>query len=120
MSQKIYSTILLDENDCYLCDNKLPHRASFDKGLLTAMVKDEYISKEAGLLLPESIKWQAADITNSIQPTIGITIKEIDALTDILIISRSTKTCRGECKKFRLDKFKCILKTQQIEIWTRR
>jgi hypothetical protein len=120
MSNKIYGTILLDENDCYLCDGKLPHRPLYDKSLLTAMVSGEIISKQAAELLPKSITDTALDITNQVEPSVPITVKEIDGLTDILIVIRSTKECKGECKKFRLDRFKRILSTGQLEIWRRK
>ena len=119
MSQKIYSTILLDENDNYLCEEKLPHRPLWDKELLKSMVSEEIISKQAAELLPKSIRETARAVTNEIQPTIGITIKEISALSDILIVIRSTKICKGTGKKFRFTNFKRILREFNLEIWKR-
>ena len=119
MSQKIYSTILLDENDNYLCDGKLPERRMWDKELLKSIVDGEIISKQAAELLPKSIKETAKDITNEVQPTVGITIEEISALSDILIVVRSGAVCKDNFKKFRFTNFKRILREFNLEIWKR-
>ena len=114
---KIVSTILLTQDNCYLCDGELPHRPQFDKQFLSALIEGEIISEEAAKLLPKSMTDKVLDITNEIEPTIPITIKEIDGLTDILIVVRSNMSCNG--KKFRFDNFDRILRTGGIEIWKR-
>ena len=118
MSNKIFSTILLDEEDRYICDDGLPHRQTWDKGLLKEIVRGETISEEASRMLPKSIVAVAYDITDEVEPSTGITIEEISALSDILIVSRSSKPCEGG-KKFRFDNFKRIVKQPHLEIWRR-
>ena len=120
MSQKIFSTILLSADGCYLCDNELPSRIKGDKQFLRAMLTDEIISVRAYKLLPKSIRSVVKSVTNETEPTTGVSIDEIDALTDILIVIRSGKKCEGDCKKFRMDKFELLIRSGQIEIYQRR
>jgi len=114
----IVSAILLTKDNVYVSKGgSLPKRPSFDKELLRCLVKGQIISKEAAKMLPKSISKTACNITDLIEPEVGITIEEIDGLTDLLIIVRSPHCVEG--KKFRLNKFRPIVKTKELEIWTR-
>ena len=109
-------TILLTKTNVYVKEDKsLPKRPDFDKGLLTAVLKGQTVSMKAWQLLPPSMQKtvKVSDIADSTMP---VTIREL-AQADILIVVRSKERCKG--KKFRLDKFECILKTEEIELWQR-
>ena len=115
---KIVATILLDPEDKYVCENdRLPTRPLYDKELFSSLVNLETVSKKGYSLLPPSIR-STVDVSDEIEPY-PVSIDEIDALTDILIVSRSNHNCK-EGKVFRLDKFKLILKRDTIEIWRRK
>jgi hypothetical protein len=115
---KIVATILLDPNDKYICEeNRLPTRPLFDKELLYSLVKGETISQKGWEMLPPSMR--ADVILNDRVEPYPITVDEIGALTDILIVSRSNHSCK-DGKVFRLDKFKLILKQPNLEIYRRK
>ena len=115
----IVSTILLSADGYYIDANgNLPHRPEFDKRLLKALVKNQVISWNAYNILPDSILKDAKEVSNN-EPTVGITIPEIDGLTDLLIVVRNLIPL-GRGKKFRLDKFERIVHLSAIEIWRRK
>jgi len=120
MSKKIYATLLLDQDNRYVYNNgDLPYRPMWDKHLLQSIANDEFVSQEGFMMLPPSIRKVVHVVMDKIyQPTLPITIPEIDELSDMLIISRSSGSGLG--KIFRLDKFEQILCAQGIEIWRRK
>ena len=115
----VVSTILLTRDNKYVKeDGSLPKRPNFDKKLLTELVRGQIISPEAIEMLPASIT-NVAVWNNRSEPTIGITIPEIDALTDLLIVSRSNETILGG-KTFRLDNFNLIVTTPHLDLYKRK
>jgi len=118
MSNKIYATLLLDENDHYVYDNgNLPNRTQWDKKLLSNIINKELVTNAGMELLPPSLQ-EKVRLTQGV-PTVPITVPEIEALADILIITRVASTGQPG-KKFRLDNFIPILKEQRIEVWRRK
>lgn len=114
----ILGTILLDTEDNYISfDGKLPKRPQYDKELLATLVAKNTISKEGYNLLPKSMR-EVATVTEK-EPTLPITIVEIDALTDLLLVSRSYSNVKLG-KKFRLNKFEQIAKSGRFEIYKRK
>ncbi len=114
---KIVSTILLDEKNTYVYeDGSLPIRTQWDKELLSTFLLDENVSGEGFRMLPDSLGRKVAGITPG-EPY-PITVPEIDGLTDILLVTRGQSKAKPG-KKFRFDKFTCILKEQRLEIWKR-
>lgn len=116
----IVATILLDQNGCYVdAESNLPGgRPDWDKALLTALCRDQIISKEAVGMLPASI-CRVAKWDDSVEPECPITIKEINGLTDLLIVTRSNIAVING-KVFRLDNFELIVAQGQLEIWRRK
>ncbi len=114
----IFGTILLDTNDNYVgLNGKLPARPQYDKKLLHTLVEKNTISHQGYELLPNSMK-AIATLTHG-EPTLPITIEEIDGLTDLLLVSRSYQpVVKG--KRFRLDRFERIATSGRFEIYTRR
>ena len=118
MSKKIYATILLDEKDHYVYDDgNLPIRPDFDKELLRDIYKNETVTEKGYNMLPPSIR-KKVDITQD-GPTAPVTVPEIDALADILLVIRGKHRCRSG-KVFRFDNFMPILKEGNLEIFRRR
>ena len=114
----ISGILLLTEDNMYVDDRgNLPHRPMYDKDLLRTLVDLNTITHRGFNLLPKSIQ-KVATISN-VNPTLALTIQEVDALADFLIIVRSARRVRGG-KKFRLDKFEQIAAPGQIEIWKRK
>ena len=114
----IVSTLLLDLDDNYLCNDKLPSpRPTYDKKLLSAFIEFGSVSQGGLELLPPSLK-QVATVTHG-EPQTPLTIPEINYLSDILIVSRS-RSHGINGKKFRFDRFERILLQGQIEIWKRK
>ena len=114
----IISTVILTKDNFYVTeDGRLPTRASFDKKLLTSLCKGQHISHDAYEMLPNSIR-NLTHLTSD-EPTIGITIKEIDVLTDLLIVVHSNELItRG--KQFRLDKFELLVKDRKVSLYIRK
>jgi hypothetical protein len=111
-------TILLTEDNCYVDDRKqLPHRAIWDKEWLTTLVSLNTISKKGYDMLPPSMQ-KVANVTHG-EPSLAITIPELDELPDLLFVIRSTRRVSNG-KKFKLDKYKRIAASCQIEIWKRK
>ena len=114
------STILLTKDDQYLIDGRLPSRPSFDKGLLTGLAKGLTVSKKGYEMLPPSIKENVFNTSGSVaQPQFPVTIPEIAAVSDILLVVRSSELGGGDSKVFRFDNFKLMLKQRDIELWER-
>jgi len=115
----IVSTILLSADDMYIDSegNLPPMRPEFDKDLLRELVRGQALSQNGATMLPMSIVSVAKHITVS-EPTIGITVPEIDGLTDLLIVVR-TGMPLGHGKRFRFTNFKKIVKEGKLEIWRR-
>lgn len=114
----IISTLLLDEDDNYVySDGLLPHRTTWDKRLLKTFIELGTVSKTGFNLLPPSLR-EVSTITHG-EPQTPITLKEIDALSDILLVTRGrSRDLPG--KKFRFTNFTRILATQSLEIWKRK
>lgn len=115
----IVSSILLTKDDKYIDSRgKLPERPYFDKDLLTFLCMGKSVSKLGYNTLPHSIK-VLTNVTEG-EPEIGITIPEINGLTDLLIVVRSPESCNGG-KEFDLHRsFKNIMKDESIELWIRK
>ncbi len=117
----IVSTILLSKDDYYVdSEGNLPSRGcvEFDKNLLKALVSGKSVSYKSIKMLPPSIA-EVAKVTAE-EPEVGITIREIDALSDLLIVTRSCADI-SEGKTFNLNKsFKPLVKDTKIEIWIRK
>ena len=112
------ATIILDPHDMYVGeDNQLPSRPEWDKEFLSNMVSKNLISQEGFYLLPLGMQ-VLSTITHG-EPELPITIREIAGLTDMLIVVRSYMAL-GQGKRFRLDNFKRVAKSGQIEIYFRR
>ena len=112
------ATIILDAHDMYVGnDDQLPSRPSFDKAFLSNMVAKNSVSQEGFDLLPLGMQ-KLSTITQG-EPELPITIREIAGLTDMLIVVRSYMAL-GKGKKFRLDNFKRVAKSGQLEIYFRR
>jgi len=114
----ISGILLLTEDNMYVDDRgNLPHRPTYDKALLRTLVSLNTVTHRGYDLLPKSIQ-EVATISNT-DPTLVLTIQEIDALADFLIIIRSARKVSGG-KKFKLDKFERIAAPGQIELWNRK
>ncbi len=115
----VVSKICLTDDDIYVdMKGKSPMERAFDRDLLRALCEGQVISPEAIERLPSGIV-RTAEWDNTVEPTVGITIREIEGLTDLLIVSRSLELIdRG--KKFRFDSFELIVKDRKIELWKRR
>ena len=112
------ATLLLTKDNVYVSeDGKLPVRPKFDKDLLTGLAKGLVVSKAGYDMLPSSIKSEV--FCDQRESTFPVTIKEIDGLTDLLIVSRSDEYI-VEGKEFRLDNFTLLVKQPSIEIYKRR
>jgi hypothetical protein len=117
----VVNTILLSQDDCYVDkDGNLPARPYFDKELLYAFCKGQSVSLRGYDMLPPSIQ-QVVNIVDERHITAAITIPEIDAHCDILIVVRSNEHFGPDNgKKFMFDKFKPIVLNGGLEIWSRK
>ena len=115
----IVGTILLTADRQYVIDEgRLPARGNWDKELLTTLAKGNAVSKEGYEMLPPSIR-DLVHITGG-QPTFPVTISEIDALSDILIVSHSYEISTIG-KVFNLDRsFKLLTSGKKTSIWIRK
>ena len=114
----IVSTILLSANNCYVDkDGNLPTRPEFDKELLATLLKGQAVSVEGYNMLPPSLKNLC--FKNVTQEPYPITIPEIDALSDLLIVSRSNDYIVGG-KEFRFDNFTLLVKQPLVAIYKRK
>ena len=111
-------TILLSQDGKYIDDRgNLPYRTLYDKEWLTKLVSLNTISKKGYDLLPPSMQ-EVATLHHS-NPTLALTIPELDTLPDILFVVRSARMASGG-KIFKLDKYKPIVMEQRLEIWSRK
>jgi len=111
------ATLLLTKDNVYVGETgKLPMRPEFDKDLLTGLAKGLAVSKAGYDMLPNSIKREV--FCDQREPTFPVTVKEIDALADIILVVRSNELCRG--KEFRFDNFELMLRQRDIELWRRK
>ena len=115
----IVSTIILTKDNFYVnSEGKLPARPDFDKELLSNIVTGQRVSDKAYEMLPRSMK-KVVKFSMGMEPTVGITIKEIDGLTDLLIVVHSNEIItRG--KQFRMDNFKLLVKDRKVSIYKRK
>jgi len=114
--KKSIGTILLDRNDNYVYENgKLPDRVDDDKEWLKYFLDKEVISFHAASLLPPSM---LQNRLVGMRNTVPVTIKEL-AEADILIVIRNDVYNRAG-KKFRLNAFKKLFNTREVEIWIRK
>ena len=114
----VTATILLDPNDNYIdWDGNLPKRPHYDKELLTALISMNSVSSDGYSTLPNSMQ-ELCKLAHC-EPSLPITIPEIDGLTDLLIVSRSVDKVQGG-KRFRMDNFKHIASGGRIELWVRK
>jgi len=115
----IVGTILLTADRQYVIDEgRLPLRGSWDKELLTTLATDQQVSYEGYEMLPPSIR----EVTSRTEgePTFPVTIPEIDALSDILIVSHSYEVSTIG-KVFDLDRsFKLLTVGKKTSIWVRK
>ncbi len=115
----IIATILLDEQDKYVyADDTLPARTTWDKKLLGTFINRQKVSKQGYDMLPPSLQ-KTVEQAKFFEEPYPITVPEIDALADILVVTRSTSRSLAG-KIFRMDKFEPVLKSQGIEIWKRK
>ena len=116
---KIVATILLSSDDKYADKNgnMTIRRASFDKNFLSAMISGELLSPAGYRMLPPSMQ-KLCHVNDIVEPY-PVTVPELDALTDILIVVRSSDVI-PDGKTFRMDKFELLVKQASLEIWKRR
>ena len=114
----ICGTLLLSNNNRYVTDEgKLPERPKGDKQLLKALVESNTVSQEGYDMLPPSMQ-RIATITHG-EPTLPVTIREINGLSDLLLVVRSYISIPGG-KEFRLDNFQLISSSGQYSIYKRK
>lgn len=113
----IIGTLKLDTNDNYVYeDGSLPTAPAWDKEMLSELVKQNTITPSAINILPLSMK-KIATATPG-EPTLAVKVSEIDALADLLIVTRVTD--RGQSgRKFRFTNFKKLSPNGMIEIYIR-
>jgi len=112
-------TIMLSQDGCFVDDRKnLPQgRPQWDKQWLKTLVGLNTVSKAGYDMLPPSIK-EVATVTHG-EPTLAITVPELDSLPDILFVVRSPRMTRNG-KKFRLTNYETIMTEERFEIWKRK
>lgn len=115
----IVSTILLSLDDCYIDNHgNLPsERPNFDKKLLKAIVNGQTVTHKAFNMLPNSIRKDL--VVTDENPSVGVTISEISALSDMIVVVR-TQECLNSPFKFRFTNFECLVKDTKIEIWMKK
>lgn len=114
----ILGTLKLDTQDIYVYgDDSLPVAPKWDKEMLTYLVGKNTITEDGHNILPDSMR--KISNTAKYEPTLAIKVSEIDALADLLIVTRVSH--RGQSgKKFRFTNFEPLTKTGMIEIWKRK
>ena len=116
----IVGTILLTSDRQYVVgpESTLPARGSWDKELLTTLAKGNLVSEKGYKMLPPSIR-QLVSVTAG-EPSFPVTIPEIGALSDILIVSHSNEISPVG-KVFDLDRsFKLLTVGKKTSIWRRK
>ena len=113
----IFGTLKLDDQDNYVYqDGSLPKAATWDKELLKAFVSKNCITVSAYDILPPSIQDKA--IVCHGEPELAVKVSEIDALADIILVTRVTNMGQSG-SKFRFNAFKRLVSTGQLEVWVR-
>ena len=113
------ATLNLTRDNVYVMENgDLPSRQMYDKDLLTGLAKGLTVSKAGYDMLPKSIKKEVYHFNTTQEPQFPVTIKEIDALADIIIVVWSNEIGRG--KEFRFDSFELMLKQRDISLYRRK
>jgi len=117
----IVGTILLTSDRQYVINGgQLPGRGDWDKDLLTTLAAGQIVSDEGYKMLPPSIQTVVRQIDKWQEPTFPVTIPEIDALSDLLIVSHSYEISPVG-KVFNLDKsFKLLTAGKKTSIWIRK
>ena len=115
----IVGTILLTADRQYIIDEgRLPVRPAHDKELLTTLAKGNTVSQKGYDMLPPSIQ-KLVTVTKG-QPSFPVTIKETDALSDLLIVSHSYEVSPVG-KEFDLDRsFELLTVGKKTSLWRRR
>jgi hypothetical protein len=105
--------LLLNQNNCYLIDNKIPPRPDFDKKFLVELCKGFNLmaSENTYNSLPNSLLQN--NFSDNYDIHLGINgINNVDLL--FIVRSQDNSECN---KKFRFNNFKNILKLSEFEIW---
>ena len=115
----VVGTILLTADRQYVINNdKLPKRGHWDKELLKTLAKGHTVSQKGYEMLPPSIK-SLVKVTDG-EPTFPVLIPEIDALSDLLIVSHSYEVSTVG-KVFDLDRsFELLTCGKKTSIWRRK
>ena len=103
--------LLLDQNDNYLIEGRLPNRPAWDKNWLKYLCENAngiIYSPATAKDLPEWAKKPAIDWD------LNLGISTLEAKPDLLLITRSTEQNRGT--KFRLDEWERV----PVEVWRRK
>lgn len=111
----LVGTLLLDQNDNYLIEGRLPRRPFFDKAFLKALTTQQQLTEKGKELMPLSIRNVASRMG---EPGLLVGIKEISDRAHLLIVTRSAEAGIGS--KFRFDNFTLQVKTDKIELWVRK
>ncbi len=113
----IGSLILTRDNVYVSEEGKTPSRkgVEFDKELLTGLVRGCCVSKKGYMMLPNSIKSEVH--CDGRELTYPITVPEIEAFADILIVVWSNELVRG--KSFRFTNFELLKDQRDISIYKR-
>jgi len=107
--------LLLDKNDNYLINGKLPKRPGYDKALLTALATQQARTVKAAELLPPSI----LNVGNQFGDTgLLIGIREISQTAHLLIVVRGEDS-NEVGNKFRFEGFNKMVSTKELELWVR-
>ena len=112
------ASIILTRDNVYVSeDGKLPSRrgVDFDKELLTGLARGNTVSKKGYMMLPNSIKKEVH--CDGRELTYPVTVPEIDAFADILLVVWSRELIRG--KSFRFDNFELLKDQRDISIYKR-
>jgi hypothetical protein len=113
------NTILLSKDSKYVsADGNLPKRPPYDKALLSAFCKDKVVSERGFNTLPNSLQKLVIKQVGNQAITLGVTIPEIDEYSNVLLVSRSDEVLEGG-KPFRMNKFHCLIKNKDIEVWVK-
>ena len=103
--------LLLDQNDNYLIDNRLPERPEWDKTWLKYLCDNS-----SGIVYSPST---AKDLPNWAKKPSGdwdlnLGISTLESKPDLLLITRSEERCNG--KRFRLDEWERV----EVEVYRRK
>jgi hypothetical protein len=113
--------LLLDKENNYLVDGRLPERPSFDKELLKYFVANYTISFRGNKHLPKA--WDRhAVVLYPEHADVLLSISEIDEYADVILVTVSDENniSAKEKKKFRFDKFTLMLDLGVFRIYKRK